>query len=135
MGPTYYNTFIEIAEDCPVSQAEIPQAKGGKKTKAVLEYELIAKHPYKYTGEDIAFMAYAMHREIPKEHWDEERIKFFSQDQPCLRASALGKRYGWGTHHDADGRVALVSMESKDYKQFAIAANLKHTKAMRSRKA
>ena len=47
MGPTYYNTFIEIAEDCPVSQAEIPQAKGGKKTKAVLEYELIAKNPYK----------------------------------------------------------------------------------------
>lgn len=134
MGPTYYNTFIEIAEDCSALKAEIPPVKGGKKTKAVIEYELIAKHPYKYTGEDIAFMAHAMHREIPKEHWAEERIKFFSQEQPCLRASALGKRYGWGIHHDANGRIALVAVESKEYKRFSSAADLKHTKAMRSRK-
>lgn len=135
MGPTYYNTFIEIAEDCLVLRAEIPQIKGEKKTKAVLEYELIAKNPYKYTGEDIAFMTHAMHKEIPKERWVEERVKFFSQDQPCLRTSALGKRYGWGTHHDTDGRVALVPMESKDYKRFAVAAGLKHTRAMRSKRA
>ena len=135
MGPTYYNTFIEVAEDCPVSQAEIPQAKGEKKTKAVIEYELIAKNPYKYSGDDIAFLAHALHREIPKEYWAEERIKFFSQGQPCLRASALGKRYGWGTYHNEDGKVALIPLESKEYNQFANAAGLKHLKAMRSKKA
>ena len=66
MGPTYYNTFIEVAEDCPVTVAEVPQTKGETKTKVVLEYELISRHPYAYTGEDIAFLVHAIYNEIPK---------------------------------------------------------------------
>lgn len=134
MGPTYYNTFIEVAEDCLAVMAEIPQARDRTKTRAMLEYELIAVHPYEYTGEDIAFLVHAIYNEIPQEQWKAERIKFFSKGQPCLRASALGKRYGWGTHHDENGRVALVPMESKDYKKFAGDPAMKHTRAMRSKR-
>lgn len=134
MGPTYYNTFIAVAEDCPVVRAEIPQGRGGQKTKAVIEYELLSGHPYAFTGEDIAFMVHAIHHRIPDEQWAEERIRFFSQEQPCLRASALGKRYGWGTHHDATGRIGLVAVESDEYKHLAAAPGLKHTRAMRSKR-
>jgi Family of unknown function (DUF6157) len=50
----YYNALIEVAEDSPAAVARVPQARGGRKTKAVIEYELLAKHPYTYTEEDIA---------------------------------------------------------------------------------
>lgn len=38
----YYNTFIEVAEDCPVQVAQIPETKGDAKTIPVLQYEMIA---------------------------------------------------------------------------------------------
>ncbi|WP_298711512.1 DUF6157 family protein [Micrococcus sp. 2A] len=40
------------------------------------------------------------------------REAFFAKSQACLRASPLGKRHGWGLHHDAEGRVALVPLGS-----------------------
>ena len=131
----YYNAFIEVADDCPVTQAEVPPPKGNKKTKAVLEYEMIAKHPYKYTGDDIAFQIYALQQAFAKDRWPAERAKFLAQDQPCLRASALGKRYGWGVHCNEHGKVALVALGSADYRRFANDAKLKHLKAMRSKRA
>jgi len=99
----YYDTLIEVAEDCPAKEAQVPQARGAKKTKAVVEYELLAKHPYKYTEEDIAFEIYAVLHDIPKAIWPTERKKFLSRGHPHLRVSALAKRYGWGIHNDARG--------------------------------
>jgi hypothetical protein len=64
-----------------------------------------------------------------------EREKFFAKDQPCLRSSALGKRYGWGIHSDADGKVALYARESQDYQRLANDPTLKHLKAFRSKRA
>ena len=51
----YYDTLIEVADDCPATEGQVPQARGGKKTKTVVEYELLVEHPYTYTEEDIAF--------------------------------------------------------------------------------
>jgi len=45
----YYETLIEVADDCPTKKAQVPQARGGKKTKAVVEYEILVKHPYSRT--------------------------------------------------------------------------------------
>jgi predicted DNA-binding transcriptional regulator YafY len=59
----------------------------------------------------------------------------FCKGQACLRASALTKRYGWGTHHDGEGKVALYAVESEAYKQYSEDAALKHTKGMRSKRA
>ena len=42
----YYDTLIEIADDCPPTTGQVPQARGGKKTKAVVEYELLVEHPF-----------------------------------------------------------------------------------------
>jgi hypothetical protein len=41
----YHDTLIEVADDCPATKGQVPQARGGKKTKAVVEYELLVKHP------------------------------------------------------------------------------------------
>lgn len=131
----YYNTFIEVAADCPVSVAEIPVPKGSAKTAPVLQYEMIANHPYEYTQEDVLFESLAVRKGIPEEDKPVERQTFFSKDQPCLRTSALGKRYGWGIHHDEDGKVALYAIESDDYATFVRDPGIKHLKAMRSSRA
>jgi hypothetical protein len=128
----YYNTLIEVADDCPATEAQVPQARGGKKTKAVVEYELLVNHPYVYTEEDIAFEVYAVLHEIPKASRPKEREKFLSKGHPHLRVSALAKRYGWGIHNDAEGKVALVAVESPGYKQLLGDPCITRIKAFRS---
>ena len=131
----YYNTFIEVAEDCPVAAAAVPAPKGAKRTLPVLQYAMVADHPYTYTQDDVLFETYAEHKGIPAADRPAEREKFFAQDQPCLRTSPLAKRYGWGIHCDANGKIALIARESQAYRQLADDPRLKHLKAMRSKRA
>ena len=131
----YSNTFIQIAEDCPVTTGDIPPLKVDSKTVANLQFEMIAHHPYQFTSDDVVFGVYATKNNIAKKDLNAEREKFFSKGQPCLRSSPLAKRYGWGFHHNADGKVALFAVDSKQYKKFKNDASVKQTKAMRSKKA
>jgi len=131
----YYNTLIEIAEDSPAAKAEVPKPKGGKKTKPVIEYEMIANHPYKYTEEDIAFETYAVLHNIPKAIWPKERQTFLSKGHPHLRVSALAKRYGWGIHNNAEGKVALIAVNSLKYKKLMKDPRTTKIKAFRSESA
>ena len=131
----YYDTLIEVADDCPVSEAQVPQARGAKKTKAVAEYEVLVNHPYEYTEEDIAFETYAVLHDIPKAIWPTERKKFLSKGHPHLRVSALAKRYGWGIHNDAEGKIALIAVESPEYKQLMNDPRTTKIKAFRSKRA
>ena len=62
----YFDTLIEVADDCPTKKAKAPLATAGKKTKAVVEYEILVKHPYSHTEEDIAFETYAVLHDIPR---------------------------------------------------------------------
>lgn len=130
----YYSTFIEVADDSPVSSAEIPKQKGEEKSVPVLQYELIIEHPYRYTQEDVLFEGFALRNKIAKNDLKKEREIFFSKGQPCLRSSSLGKRYGWGIHCNEQGKVALFAMESKEYKKLADDQTIKHLKAMRSKR-
>jgi hypothetical protein len=129
----YYNAFIEVAEDCPVDRAEIPPQKK-EKTIANIQFEMIAHHPYKYTSDDVIFQAYAIKNEIGKTSIADEREKFFSKGQACMRASPLTKRYGWGVHSDDKGRIAIYPRESAEYKKFSKDKTLEHTRAMRSKR-
>jgi len=131
----YYDTLIEVADDCPATQGQVPQARGGKKTKAVVEYELLVEHPYAYTEEEIAFEVYALLHDIPKASWPKERAKFLSKGHPHFRVSALAKRYGWGIHNNAEGKVALVAVESSDYELLVKDPRTTKVKAFRSTRA
>lgn len=130
----YKNTFIETAEDCPVSKAEIPQIKNDKITIAKLQYDLISKNPYKYTSDDVIFLVYAERNNIPQAKYEDERKTFFSRGQPCMRSSPLAKRYGWGVHSNENGKIAIYPAESDKYKAFLKDSNINHKKAMRSKR-
>ena len=131
----YYDTLIEVADDCPATEAHVPEARGGKKTKAVVEYELLAEHAYTYTEEDIAFEVYAAVHDIPAAIRPIERKKFLSKGHPHLRVSALAKRYGWGIHNDTEGKIALVAVESSEYKRLLQDPRTTKVKAFRSTRA
>ena len=131
----YYDTLIEVADDCPVTEAQEPRTRAAKKTKALVEYELLVNRPYEYTEEDIAFETYAVLHEIPKTIWPREREQFLSKGHPHLRVSALPKRYGWGIHNDSEGKIALIAVESPLYKQLLNDPGITKIKAFRSSRA
>jgi hypothetical protein len=128
----YYNTFIQVAEDCPVANAEIPPLKNDTKTIATIEYDMLADSPYKYTSDDVLFSVYAARNDISPSKQAGEREKFFAKGQPCFRSSPLTKRYGWGVHSDSEGKIALYAVESKEYKKLTSDASLTQLKALRS---
>lgn len=131
----YYNTFIQVSEDYPVSEAVIPKAKGESKTIPVIQYEMLSNHPYRYTQEDVLFEVFAERNQISENDRVFAREKFFSKGQPCLRTSSLGKRYGWGIHHDAQGKVAIYAVESEEYAKLMNDKGIAQVKAMRSKRA
>lgn len=131
----HYNTFIQVAEDCPASVAVIPKTKGESKTVPVIQYEMISNHPYRYTQEDVLFEVFAVRNQISETERAAAREKFFSKGQPCLRTSSLGKRYGWGIHHDAEGKVAIYAVESDEYIKLMNDKGIAQFKAMRSKRA
>lgn len=136
MGSTNdVSTFIQVAEDCPVSAAQEPPVRGKAPTVAELQYALIAGHPYELTSDDVLFTVHATRRGIPEDEQAAEREALFARDQPCLRSSPLGKRYGWGVHHDAEGRVALVPLGSDMYDTLSADPGVTQRKAMRTKRA
>jgi hypothetical protein len=126
MTTNYYETFIGVADDCPVVRAEIPPSKEPKSI-AQIEYEMVIDRPYAYTSDDVLYAANGERRGISKE-------EFFSKGQPCFRASPLTKRYGWGVHSNKEGKIALYALESDEYKRYAEDDSLKQRKAMRSKR-
>jgi Family of unknown function (DUF6157) len=112
----------------------LPPQKNGAITVAGIHYEMMAQQPYHYTSDDVVFMSYAIKNNISKENLDAERERFFLKGQPCLRCSPLGKRYGWGIHSNAAGKLALYAVDSPEYRKLAADKKLKHVKAMRTKK-
>jgi len=129
-----FNTFIEVAPDTKKEAAEIPPVKEGKQSIANIHYEMLRSHPYTFTSDDVIFNAFAVKNDIANSELVSEREKFFSKGQPCMRTSPLTKTYGWGVHSDADGKLALVGMDSEAYEQYVNDESVGHVKAMRSKK-
>ena len=97
-----------------------------------MQYELIAKNPYKFSSDDIFFQVFADRNDLTKAEYKNAREHFFSKGQPCFRASPLTKTYGYGVHSDSNGKVALVGMETDEYQKFLVDKNIKKVKAMKS---
>src|SRR2546430_16972256 len=70
-----------------------------------------------------------------KASWPKERERFLSKGHPHLRVSALPKRYGWGMHTNAEGKIALVAVESAEYKRLMKDPRIIKIKAFRSKRA
>ncbi len=112
------DTFIAVAEDCPAEAGTVPP-ETARPSVAALSYALLDGRPYELTSADVLFTVYADRAGIPAGERPAAREAFFAKDQACLRASPLGKRYGWGLHADAEGRLALVGRETPEYAELA----------------
>lgn len=136
----YFDTFIGIAPDSTATAAAEPPA-GENPSVAARTYRMIAEAPYTHTSDDVIFTVWADRRGIADANRAAAREEFFSKGQACLRASDLGKRYGWGVHADDAGRVALYPLGSAEYDSLAAGVDpgdgraVVVKQAMRSRRA
>jgi hypothetical protein len=128
----YTNTLIAVAEDSTAECGIMPPEKEGNPSIASRIWRMISEHPYTYTSDDVIFTVWADRKEIPEGEREAARAEFFSKGQACLRASDLGKKYGWGIHHDARGRVALHGVESDRYRALAEDDGVTVVRAMRT---
>lgn len=123
----YYNTLITPSDDSKAERAIVPERPG---TVATLQYELLAGAPYGMTSDDLIWRVQVLRGGAADTA--EARAAFFSRGQPCLRASPLVRSYGWGVHHDAQGRVALVARESPDFTRLLADPGIVKRPGMRS---
>ena len=138
----YFRTFIRVSADCPVKRSAAPVIKGERVSVAVLEYSLLSSAPYVYTQEELLFLVHVRRQGISRSAREEggngrEALwtDFFSRSRACLRASGLPKKFGWGLHFDNDGKIALVPMESEEYRRLESDERLTQLPAMRNRRA
>jgi Family of unknown function (DUF6157) len=114
----YFETFIQVALDCPAKAAVVPATRGEKKSIAVLEFDLLSGKPYFYTQEELQFDVHLRHEGIsvsePNSRHNEHWAEFFSKPHACLRASSLPKKYGWGVHFGAEGKIGIYAVECKE---------------------
>ena len=103
----YRDTLVTVSADCPVAVGTIPEKQG---TIAAVGHALLAT-PYAMTSDDLLHAAHVARG------GGKSREDFFATPQACLRASPLVKQFGWGVHHDAQGRIALLGMESAEYRR------------------
>lgn len=129
----YKNTLIETSEDLPVKQSEVPPVKRNR-TLAEIQYEMLTKNPYRFTSDDVMFECFIQKNNIADKDKTSARKEFFSKGQACFRSSALAKRYGYGIHHNEEGKVALFPMESEEYKNLVENPDVEKVKAMRNKR-
>jgi hypothetical protein len=134
MGVNYVNTLIAIADDCPVSEAIVPPRNDEKPTIAAEQFRLLADRPYQLTSEDVIFEIHADKQGIPATERPAAREAYYATPRACLRTSPLAKKFGWGLHSDADGKLALIPVGSDRYRELLSDPETATVKAMRSSK-
>ncbi|MBH5316764.1 hypothetical protein I6N90_02930 [Paenibacillus sp. GSMTC-2017] len=117
----FTNMFIQVASDCPVAEGVTPISKRALKPAHLIQYELLMESPYRYTFEDQLFEVYKRHKGYEMvsdaEELEKLRAELLSKNHPCLRASQLTKKFGWGVHFNADGKIAIYGMETEKYNE------------------
>jgi len=115
---SYKSTFITISADCPDVLGSLPPELKTGRSKARIEYELLRDAPYSLDHDALNFTVYSLQRaqagEVP-----DGREAYLSKGRPCMRASPLVKRYGWGAHYDAAGKIAIYRAGSGEYARLA----------------
>ncbi len=130
----YTNTFITIADDCPATAPQNPARGKDKLTRAEIEYNLLIAEPYTYDHLDFTYLVHTRHKQQTGDT-PLARDEFHAKGQPCMRASALVKRYGFGAHYDANGRIAIYGVDSDEYAAICDDDGVKLLKGMRNKRA
>ncbi len=118
---SYIETFIQIAPDSDATEGIVPVSKRQPMPIHIIQYELLTAQPYHYTHEELVFAVYVRRQGFTPEELATRRAELwaelFQKGHPCLRASALTKKYGWGAHYNAEGKIALYGVETDDYQR------------------
>jgi hypothetical protein len=130
----YFNTFIEVADDCPAEEGIVPPTKNGEPTIASLQFDILSQNPYKFTSDDVLFQVFADRNDIAECDRAQARKVFYSKGQACFRSSPLGKRYGWGVHANDEAKIAIYGMETEEYQALVENPAITCVKAMRSKR-
>ena len=116
----YVSTFICVAPDSTAVAAVVPPERAGSPTIASATFDLLASAPpYTYRSSDVIFTVWADRQAVPPDDRPAQRTEFYAKPHACLRSSDLGKRFGWGLHADADGRLAAYPVRSAEYESLA----------------
>jgi Family of unknown function (DUF6157) len=91
--------------------------------------------PYTFSSDDLLFEVHVQRNGIAAADRERERAAFFAKAQACLRASPLVKQYGWGLHHDKNGKVAAYAMETEAYRTLCERPDIKCVPGIKSRRA
>jgi hypothetical protein len=117
------NTFVQVAPDTTATKAVIPEARADKKTIQVIQYELLSANPYSLSLNDLIFEIFVLRNKISNADLELHKTsiwaELFAKPHPCMRASMLPKKYGWGVHYDAAGKIGLHALESEKYWQLS----------------
>jgi hypothetical protein len=127
----YFNSFIQVSPDCTAVVGTVPTRAG---TVAAMQYERLVDAPYQVTSDQLLFGIHADRRALSGQERDQAKQEFFLKGQPCMRASPLVKTFGFGVHHDENGRIAIYPVEGEQYAKFASDNNLEIIKGMRSKR-
>ncbi len=135
---SYTNTFIEISPDSSADKASVPTSTRKKKPAHIIQYELLTENPYTFNHEELVFEVYVRHKEIPSAELKQNRDKLWhelhSKGHPCMRASTLAKKFGWGAHYNATGKISIFGVDSPEYASFLKDDETKKLYAMRSKR-
>lgn len=122
-------TFITIAPDSVATTGIVPSKPD---SIAGRHYAFLHDKPYEMTSDDLLFAVHADRANLPVTA--ENRAAFFANPKACLRASPLPKQFGWGIHHDGQGRIAIYAVGTDDYARLSSDDHVKVTPAMRTKR-
>ena len=115
--------IVLVAEDCPAQHAETPGPGRSGQSVAQDQYDLLAAEPFRWTEGDVLFESWWRRQDAAATASDADRERaradYLARPRPCLRASPLPMRYGWGLVFDDRDRVALCAVESAEYRSLA----------------
>lgn len=130
----FRNTFIRISSDCPETSGIEPPVRGGKVPVHLIHLNLLRERPYHYTHEALIAEGELRREASTGETKREILARIRSKPLPCLRTSALPKRYGWGFHFDHAGRIAAYPAGSPEYGKLEADQGVAQVMAVRSKR-
>jgi hypothetical protein len=113
------NTLITIAQSSS-NTSFAPESKSKKKTVKEVLFKVLKENPYKYKQYDLF---YEVHINQLKKS---EELKL---EKYKLQRSELCALLGWGIHGNEEGKLALVSAESPEYKELLNNSKINKKKA------
>ncbi len=115
--------IVVVALDCPTQVATPPPAGRRGPTVAEVQHALLSAEPFRHTENEVLFESWWRRQGEAASASDTEkeqaRAVWLQGSRPCLRASPLPQRYGWGLLFDDHDRVALCPVESPEYRELA----------------